>query len=91
MFLLKWCGLTSEAETDNSDSFPGTERLSNSRPSAESKTVNVTDFTFMKLLSKGSFGKVILSEKNGTNDLRAVKVMKKFRVIEEKRAKYVMA
>lgn len=52
------------------------------QPAVRQRRIGLDDFNFLAVLGKGNFGKVMLAEEKNTNQLYAIKVLKKEFIIE---------
>uniref|UniRef100_A0A665V156 Protein kinase C n=1 Tax=Echeneis naucrates TaxID=173247 RepID=A0A665V156_ECHNA len=59
------------------------DKISNSQSTPEFKRMNLHDFVFIKVLGKGSFGKVMLAELKGSDEVYAIKVLKKDVILQD--------
>eukprot|EP00730_Choanoeca_flexa_P003004 TRINITY_DN11258_c0_g1_i1.p1 TRINITY_DN11258_c0_g1~~TRINITY_DN11258_c0_g1_i1.p1 ORF type:complete len:492 (+),score=136.50 TRINITY_DN11258_c0_g1_i1:71-1477(+) len=59
-------------------------------PSHESKDVTIDDFEMLKVLGKGTFGKVMLAKEKKTGELFAIKVLKKEVILEKEEVAHTM-
>ena len=59
--------------------------------SASKRQISVNDFELIKVIGRGGFSRVILCRKKDTGRLYAMKILKKSKIIREKKIKPILS
>ncbi|KAK3519354.1 hypothetical protein QTP70_024785, partial [Hemibagrus guttatus] len=79
-----------ELMTSNPSPPPSPSQQINLGPSSN-PTAKPSDFNFLKVIGKGSFGKVLLARHRGDDQFYAVKVLQKKAILKKKEEKHIMS
>merc|ERR1739844_49549 len=82
-------GDTVEADEANDPSNPFSKRGEKKNKKGKNK-VTFENFEFLKVLGKGTFGKVILCREKSSNHLYAIKILKKEVIIKKDEVEHTM-
>uniref|UniRef100_A0AAX7U1I9 Serum/glucocorticoid regulated kinase family member 3 n=1 Tax=Astatotilapia calliptera TaxID=8154 RepID=A0AAX7U1I9_ASTCA len=80
----------SDASEDEDEKNNSTSRNINLGPSANPQA-KPTDFDFLKVIGKGSFGKVFLAKRKHDGKFYAIKILQKKIILNRKEQKHIMA
>lgn len=82
---------SSQPEPQASSSTAASSSSSSSEPAVEEKKVGIPDFELLKVIGKGSFGKVLQVRKKDTGKIYAMKVLNKQTIIARSEIKHTQA
>ncbi|KAJ7991897.1 hypothetical protein DPEC_G00288620 [Dallia pectoralis] len=80
-----------DEDLDDDELLNPTFRTSPRSSLAEELAIKPCDFDYLKIIGKGSFGKVLLARHRETNEYYAVKVLQKKIILKKKEQKHIMA